>query len=151
MQYLSKLVSAASVTALLFAISIPEAHAEGMTLRASQRRCERTAGRERLRCEFTHDSEERIRFKTSRFGFTRGHTLRENRHVSKNRPARDIRRIGSKNLERLRRHNRDGGRSRRMIQNKEEGARSKCKNLEGTEKYLCIRNNWRGASRGETR
>ena len=150
---LSKACSAFFAAALLFT-SVPLAHAGGeggRTLRSSERRCERTSGRERERCKYDNSNTERQRYRNSRNSYTRGHTLREMRHVSKNRPATDIRRIGTPNLARLRRHNRNGGNARRMINRRDDYARSKCENLRSTEKYMCIRRETRASNRGETR
>ena len=148
----TKTCSAFFVAALLFASAPVVVHAEGgMTLRAADRRCNRTAGRERDRCKYVNSRTERLRFTNSRNGYTRGHTLREMRHVSKNRPATDIRRIGSANLARLRRHNRMGGNARRLINTRDENARTACEQLRGTEKYMCIRGRTRAFHRGETR
>jgi hypothetical protein len=137
--------------AALLVTTVPTAQAARGTLRAADRRCERTAGREKDRCKFINARIERLRFRHARVGYQRGHLLREMRHVSKNRPVRDIRRIGNPNLARLRRHNRNGGNARRLINIRDEKARSKCADLRSTEKYLCIRNVTRASSRGNTR
>ena len=148
--FLMKTCSAFFAAAILFT-SVPTAHALRGTLRNADRRCERTAGREKDRCRFVNARIERLRFRHVRMGVTRGHLLREMRHVSKNRPVRDIRRIGNHNLARLRRHNRNGGNARRLINRRDERARDKCKSLRSTEKYRCIRNVTRASSRGNTR
>ena len=151
-KYVTKACSAFFVSALLFT-SVPTAQASGggMTLRASERRCERTSGRELARCKYVNSKTERQRYRNSRNSYSRGNTLREMRHVSKNRPATDIRRIGSQNLARLRRHNRNGGNARRMLNTRDDNARAKCEDLRGTEKYMCIRRETRASNRGETR
>ena len=145
-----KLLSGFFIASLMMS-SVPLAHAQGMTLRSSQRRCERTVGREASRCKFVNSRTERLRYNNSRNSYTRGHTLREMRHVSKNRPATDVRRIGSENLQRLRRHNRMGGNARRMINTRDENARAKCEGLVSTARYMCIRAQTRASNRGETR
>ncbi len=147
----TKTCSAFFAAAILFS-STPLVHATGTTtLRAAERRCARTAGREQARCKFVNSRTERLRYTNSRNGYTRGHTLREMRHVSKNRPATDIRRIGSPNLARLRRHNRNGGNARRLINTRDENARTACEQLRGTNRYMCIRGRTRAFHRGETR
>jgi len=135
----------------ILATTVPTAEAARGTLRSTETRCEDTSGREAARCKYVNSKTERLRYRNSRNGYTRGHTLREMRHTSKNRPATDIRRIGTPNLARLRRHNRNGGNARRLINNRDENARTKCEELRSTAKYMCIRAQTRASNRGETR
>lgn len=137
--------------AALMITTIPTAHAARGTLRTTETRCANTAGREAARCKYVNSKTERQRYRNSRNSYTRGHTLREMRHVSKNRPATDIRRIGTANLVRLRHHNRMGGNARRLINSRDENARAKCESLQSTAKYMCIRAKTRASNRGETR
>lgn len=148
--FLIKTCSAVFVAALIVT-TVPTAQAARGTLRNIETRCDNTAGREKNRCKYVNSKTERHRYTNSRNGIQRTHTLRERRHVSKNRPATDIRRIGTEDLERLRRHNRDGGNARRLINKRDKNARAKCENLESTAKYMCIRAQTRASNRGETR
>ncbi len=148
--FCTKVCSAFFAAAILLT-TVPTAQAARGTLRAAERRCDRTAGRELARCKYVNSKTERQRYRNSRNGYTRGHTLREMRHLPKNRPATDIRRIGTPDLARLRRHNRNGGNARRLINNRDEKARTKCEELRSTAKYMCIRAETRASNRGETR
>ncbi|MDA1292651.1 MAG: hypothetical protein O3A81_02630 [bacterium] len=149
--FLIKSCSAFFITALLVTTIPSSAYAARGTLRKTETRCENTAGRENIRCKYVNSKTERLRYSNSRNGYLRTHTLRERRHVSKNRPSTDIRRIGSEDLARIRRHNRDGGNARRLINRRDENARAKCESLESTAKYMCIRAQTRASNRGETR
>lgn len=116
--------------------------------------CDQLAGREKARCEnVMTNSRRRLQIRQASVESSRGNgiTARERRRVFENRPQRNIRRVGSANLSRLRQHNRDGGNARRQIQHRDEQARDACRGLESTEKYECVRANWRGLSRGNTR
>lgn len=151
MKKLATKTCSALFIAVLMISTVPTAQAARGTLRTTETRCSNTAGREAARCKYVNSKTERLRYRNSRNGYTRGHTLREMRHVSKNRPATDIRRIGTESLARLRMHNRSGGNARRLINTRDENARAKCELLESTAKYMCIRAQTRASNRGETR
>ncbi len=147
-----KAFSGLLVSAFLF-IGTPLASAQGQTLRNAEQRCERVTGREQARCKFVNGRNSRLRYRRANASASvRGHTLREQRHVFRNRPASDIRRIGSFDLQRLKRHDGSRGRARRLISTRRDNARSACKGIiDSTERALCIRDKWRQRSRGNTK
>lgn len=142
-------ISGALLSVLFFA-SAPLASAAETT--ANPNRCENLAGREKSRCEYVFQHSGRLRVRAAaRSPQRRNNTVRDRRVIRTSTTQSNIRRIGNHDLARLRRHDKDGGRSRRYINMRDEMAREACKDLESTEKYQCIRTNWRGLSRGNTR
>ncbi len=121
------------------------------TISAAQARCMELAGREQTRCLTVHRRNSRLRLQNVGDKIPQARTVRERRVITTNKPATNIRRIGSYDLERLRTHNRDGGRARRQLKSRADSARDACKMEDKGEKSLCVRDHWRQMSRGQTR
>ena len=120
-------------------------------IQASMARCNELAGREKDRCETIHRRVERLRLRQTANTYDRGNTLREQRILRPTTQPTSIRRTNQPNLSRLRRHDRDGGNARRLINRRDAEARAQCRGFDSTERYQCIRENWRNLSRGNTR
>ena len=150
MNFSCKTLSAGALVSALFFTAVPLSSARTVTANAN--RCEHLAGRERDRCQYVVEHAGRLRVRAAtRSEIRRNNTLRDKRVIRTNTSTSNIRRIGDYNLQRLRQHSQDGGNSRRLINRRDEAARSACEDLEGTAQALCVRANWRALSRGNTR
>ena len=143
MKALKRIASAATCAALILSTA-PEALAapdEGLTLRATQRFCNRSGARESARCQYnSRRTTGRLRIGRLRGGIpTRDNTLRDRRNAMKNRQLDNIRERGA-NVSRW--HQRSGGRSRRNIRAGYDNVRNTCRSLRGTERNQCIRKRW---------
>ncbi|MBM3231285.1 hypothetical protein FJZ28_03070 [Candidatus Peregrinibacteria bacterium] len=122
------------------------------TISAAQARCMELAGREKTRCLTVHRRNDRLRLQNVGDRIPQARTIRERRVIITNKPATNIRRIGTYDLERLRTHNRDGGNARRQVKSRADSARDACKGItDKGEQSLCIRDHWRQLSKGQTR
>ena len=149
----TKSLTAGALMSALFFTATPLTSAAGKI--RTTNRCFQLAGREKTRCNYTASRSARLRIRTAGRSIVknkavrRNNTLRDARVIRRNITKSDVRRIGIKGLERIRRHNKGGGRSRRIINTREQNARKACRYLKGTEKYQCIRKEWRGGRGGQ--
>lgn len=102
-------------------------------IQASLARCEQLAGREKDRCESIHRRVQRLRLRQTANTYDRGNTMREQRVLRTTTQSSNIRRINEYDMNRLRRYDTNGVNPRRLIRRRDEEARSKCDDLEGTE------------------
>lgn len=145
----------AGVSAALYLCAASPAMALTFTgaIEASNARCNQLAGREKARCININKRVERLRLRQTTNTYQRGSTQREQRVLARqqNHERNSTERIRGFDMNRLRSHNRDGGNARRLINSRDEQARGACRLVDATEKSECIRMQWKGLRRGNTR
>ncbi|MCB9808351.1 hypothetical protein H6770_03790 [Candidatus Peribacteria bacterium] len=120
---------------------------------ASRARCTSLAGREKDRCVFINNRVERLRLRQAKDSYERGNTQRERRQLlqQQNYESNETRRIRGFDMNRLRKHDMTRRSARRLINSQDKKVRSACEDVDASERAQCIRDNWKEASRGNTK
>lgn len=138
---------AASASLALFSTSVPSIAIAANTnnplyIQASQRRCERLAGREKMRCLATQERGERLRLYLPTSTATQNaSTIRARRQIQANISSRNLRARGATpNARLLSKNLRENVRTRRQVREALRDARLGCRSIDdSTEKALCYR------------
>lgn len=151
MKIIRKLAASCTALSYLFVAAPAYAIIYNNPIEASMARCEQVTGREKDRCESIHRRVERLRLRQTTKTYTRGNTLREQRVLLPTTKTTNIRRTNQVDMSRLRTHDGSRGNSRRLINIRDESARSTCKDVPLTEKSQCIRDQWKSITRGNVK
>ena len=154
MNAFKKACSSVAILAI-FLSSIPAAQANYTggpeTVNAASARCNRLAGREKVRCQNTHKRGERLQLKRARIQSRQRRTARERRQVTENFSDRTIKGREGAMTRANRWHGLRGGNTRRQLQRGFAEAREKCRFVERTEKSSCLRSHMQRARRADYR